>query len=220
MVKDQNGIAHIAAAVVIGFVLVGGGVTTVAADSSKPGDALYSVDRGVEKVRLAATLGESDKAQKRHDMAKERLQELEQLQAEGADPERIQEAADEYGASISEAAQSLADAAKDGDKHDELANVVEKATSVHLDTLATVHEKVPEEAKDSIERAMSESEQGAEKSLQALNGSMPEEVRNRAEDRIEESRRNRGGPESLPPEAEENMPADAGSGRDRDQRAR
>lgn len=48
--------------------------------------------------------------------------------------------------------------------------LVEKATSIHLEVLAKVYEKAPEQAKSAIEKAMEVSVRGHEKAVQTLKG--------------------------------------------------
>lgn len=74
-----------AAAVVLGIfiasILVGG--LNVAARETKPGDTLYIVKLAGEKLGLAFTLGEGEKAKKKIEFAQRRLTELEELANSG-----------------------------------------------------------------------------------------------------------------------------------------
>ena len=54
----------------------------VAANPSKPGDALYSIDRGAETVQLAFALTDGSKKNVHATLATERLSELQALYAE------------------------------------------------------------------------------------------------------------------------------------------
>ena len=79
-----------------------------------------------------------------------------------------------FGEEISEIAQGLG---KDTTTIEEL---VARATSIHLEVLAEVYKKVPEQAKPAIERAMASSVRGHEKAVEALEetgalGDIPEE---------------------------------------------
>jgi len=69
-----------------------------------------------------------------------------------------------FGEEISEIAQGLG---KDTTTVEEL---VARATSIHLEVLAEVYEKVPEQAKPAIERAMASSVRGHERAVEALKG--------------------------------------------------
>lgn len=95
-----------------------------------------------------------------------------------------------FGSEISQIARGL------GKDTTTVEQLVAKATSRHLDMLAEVYEKVPEQAKPAIERAMNESARGREAAVEALkekgaledvseevpesvSGKIPEEVRER-----------------------------------------
>jgi hypothetical protein len=63
------------------IIVLGGAGTVAAADDSKPGDALYAVDRAAESVRLALT-PQSEKASVQLAFADERLTELDEIISE------------------------------------------------------------------------------------------------------------------------------------------
>ncbi len=101
--------------------------------------------------------------------------------AEGNEVEEVEEALQElerlnkFGEEISQIAQGL------GKDTTTVEQLVAKATSIHLQVLAEVYEKVPEQAKPAIERAMSASVRGREKAVEALQekgalGEIPEEA--------------------------------------------
>lgn len=91
-----------------------------------------------------------------------------EAEADEDDSEGVVDAVDEldklfnFGAEISEIAQGLG---KDTTTVEEL---VARATSIHLEVLAIVYEKVPEQAKPAIERAMGVSIRGHERAVEAL----------------------------------------------------
>lgn len=60
-------------------ILAATGGTVIAANSSKPGDLLYSIDRAAEQVRLALSFTDSMKEAAYRSMATERLQEIKSL---------------------------------------------------------------------------------------------------------------------------------------------
>ncbi|HEU4830755.1 MAG TPA: DUF5667 domain-containing protein [Candidatus Saccharimonadales bacterium] len=191
--------------VIISAIFVSGMATVAfASNGSKPGDALYNVDKASEFVREIFVFGDEANIKFKLAQATERLEELEALRNDNASQDRVNIAADNYGAAISEAASRLAEIAQNGGDIDEaLASLVAEATAIHLDTLAKVYENVPEQAKDSIERAMANSEQGIEKSLEALNGSVSEEKRQQVEEKVQNSKELRGQPEDLPTSQQE-----------------
>ncbi len=121
--------------------------------------------------------------------------------AEENKPEKAEEAAQEFedryrfGEEISQTAQ------KTGKDITALEELVGKATSLHLEVLADVYERVPEQAKPAIEKAMETSLRGHERAVQSLqqkdalgevpeeiplSEQIPEEVRNRIQERMQE----------------------------------
>ena len=101
--------------------------------------------------------------------------------AEEGETAEVEEALEEFerlnkfGEEISEIAQGL------GKDTTTVEQLVAKATSIHLKVLAEVYEKVPEQAKEAIERAMSVSVRGHERAVEALKekgalGEIPEEA--------------------------------------------
>ncbi len=82
MKLNQKGIAHlIVIGLFVGTFVTGTGVA-VASNSSKPGDALYSIDRGSENIQLALALTSGQKNRARKAIAEERLKEIRALLAE------------------------------------------------------------------------------------------------------------------------------------------
>lgn len=199
MKLNENGSVGLIIIAAVSAVFIGGTATVFAADGSKPGDALYSIDLASESVREVFIFGDEAKTKFKFAQATERLEELEALRNDNASQDRLDEAADNYGAAIGEAANRLAEIAKSGgDINEALASLVTEATSVHLDILAKVYENVPEQAKPSIEKAMASSEEGTEKSLEALNGSVSEQKQQQVEEMVQNSKVLRGQPEDLP----------------------
>lgn len=73
------------AAIIIAVVLLGSTGTAIAADQSKPGDALFGLDQVLENVRLKLTLSDTAKADLAVEIAQERAEELNQLKQEEGD---------------------------------------------------------------------------------------------------------------------------------------
>ena len=186
--KNQQGFVPIAVLAILAVVGVGGTGTVIASQGSVPGDGLYPVKILTENVRLATAFDEESKAETQLAIAEEKLKEIEKLQERGIeDEERIGEAADRYGDMISQAAGNVASAAQSGEGFDEaLAELVAKATSIHLTVLAEVYEKVPDQAKPAIERAMQESTRGQEEALRGVSNGRRQEIEQEVEQRREE----------------------------------
>jgi len=107
--------------------------------------------------------------------------------------EAIEEFENQYkfGEEISEIAKGL------GKDTTTVEQLVGKATSIHLEILADVYEKVPEQAKSAIEKAMEVSVKGHEKAVEALKDKgaldevpeetpMPERVPEKVQERVRE----------------------------------
>lgn len=198
---NETGAAELVIVGVIAAVLVGSTAVVVASGGSKPGDALYSIDRASESVRGAFVFGDEAKVDFKFAQATERLEELEALRNDNAPQARIDAAVNDYGVAISEAANRLAELAQtQSNAAEALVSLVAEATNVHLDILAKVYQESPEQAKTSIEKAMTSSEQGTERSLEVLGGSVAEEKRRQAEERVKASKELRGSPSGSPAE--------------------
>lgn len=147
-----------------------------------PDSPFYFLDTWGEGIGRFFAFGAEAKAAKQAQHAEERLAEA-QVMADEGKSEEAEEAVDRYGQLINGAAANLAAAAQaGGDVDAALADLVTKATSIHLVVLAEVYEKVPEQAKPAIERAMTQSVQGQEAALNALSGTQQEEVLERTQE--------------------------------------
>lgn len=164
-----------------------------------PDSPLYFLDTLGDNFGLALAFGPEAKARKAAEIAGEKAAEVRAM-AEAGKPEAAGVAADRYGSMVSTAASNLAAAARTGDIDAALAEVVARATSVHLDVLSGVLDQVPEQAKGAIERAMQAGQRGADEALGALEGTdrgIPADV----QERIQRFRETRGAPEGFgPPE--------------------
>ena len=117
--------------------------------------------------------------------------------AEEGDTEEVEEAIEEFenqhkfGEEISQIAQGL------GKDITTVEQLVGRATAIHLEILAEVYERVPEQAKPAIEKAMETSVKGHEKAVESLQEkgaldevsaetSMPEQIPAEVKGRIKE----------------------------------
>jgi hypothetical protein len=134
--------------------------------------------------------------------------------------EEVEEALDDaeklsrFGEEISEIARGL------GENTTTVEELTAKANSVHLDVLTRIYEKVPEQAKPAIERALSNAIRNRERVIEALKnkgalGDIPEEapeleriqekVLERIRERVQENIQ-QGGVESTPEQLQEKVP--------------
>lgn len=95
-VNEQGFAPLILIAAIAGTLVVGTG-TVIASNTSKPGDVLYSIDRGAETAQFALALTDGRKKELHATFATERLTELEALYAEEElDSEGVADAQDNY----------------------------------------------------------------------------------------------------------------------------
>lgn len=94
---NEQGIAPLIVIAAIAGTLVVGTGTVVASNTSKPGDVLYSIDRGAEIAQLSLALTDGRKKELHATFATERLTELQALYAEEElDTEGVADAQDNY----------------------------------------------------------------------------------------------------------------------------
>ncbi|MBI4257972.1 MAG: hypothetical protein HY619_03360 [Thaumarchaeota archaeon] len=148
-------------------------VDSTIGDSISPSHPLYGVERVGENIKLSVTTSEVGKAKARIAMASERIDEA-VVEAQLGNAQYVEELTDEYGAEISSLAENLR-AAKFGELEgvtfkDQLKMLVEKATSIGPTVLEGLLERddLPQQAKDSIGKAIEKSKTGAQEALKAL----------------------------------------------------
>jgi len=117
------------------------------------------------EINLAAMEGRLNRAK-----AKAEENNIDEVEAALAEVEELRQ----FGEEISQIAQGLGEGTTTVDE------LVARATSIHLEILALVYEKVPDQAKEAVEWAMGESVRGYERAVEALEetgalGDIPEE---------------------------------------------
>jgi hypothetical protein len=127
------------------------GGAAYAANASSPGDFLHGLDLAMEKTQLNLAPDTWSKVQLRLEFAKERLEEAQETFSENNAADGL-EALDEYGTEISSIAQLVGSA--DGADQEALALLLETARGVHVNILTNLLDTVPEQAKESIQKAM------------------------------------------------------------------
>ena len=145
-----------------------------------PDSPFYFLETIAEAIGTFFTFGDLKKAERYATLAAERLAEAQAVVEKGK-PELVEKTLQRYEKQLNN---SIARAKKAQAKNQNTEQVmlrVGKATSKHLEVLAEVYEKVPEEAKPAIENAMKASVKGHKKAVEALKaqdalGEVPEEV--------------------------------------------
>ncbi len=132
----------------------------------KPGQFLYFFDTTFEKVGLFFTFGSENKAKKALEYADERLAEAKESANEN-NPKAVEKAMAGYKEEISLATEK-SKGLKDQNKAEELLNIVSENTARHQEILASVLEKVPEEAKQAIRSAIEVSKKGQEEAVKQI----------------------------------------------------
>ncbi len=140
-----------------------------------PDSFFYGLDRAFERISLALTFNKAAKAEKRLQIASERLAELKAMTDKGK-PEYSDDLANEYDNNIKEANEIATTAMLLREDKSKLAELIALATSKHLSVLDRVKEKVPEQAKEFIIKAKEASMNGQENALRALSEDKPEKA--------------------------------------------
>ena len=142
----------VAAGLVAVIVLVlGAGSAIAASDDALPGDALYGLKRAVERISLAMHRDSAERAALHLRFAQRRLDEIQLLVAAGENPSGTVDAFDsELNAAEQDAEQAIA---LGGDAEALLAHV-QAMIDKHLLVLGPLLDKVPEQARNSIQRAI------------------------------------------------------------------
>ncbi len=161
----------IIAAIVLVISAAGGG-TAYAAQGSLPGDTLYPVKLGTERMALAFPGNAVSKAEQALGHAENRVQEFVDLSDRGR-PEHLDLAAEKYDEAMARAVARMNATGENGQAAADVSELVAEATSGHLDVLDTVYDQVPDDAKQAIEKARGVSLQGHTSALAALAGHEP-----------------------------------------------
>jgi cellobiose-specific phosphotransferase system component IIA len=136
-----------------------------------------------EAIGTFFTFGDLKKAERYAALAAERLSEA-RVMAERGKSELAEKTLERYEMQLEKSMAMVEKAQSKGQSTEKVMEVlvkVGKATSVHLEVLAEVYEKVPEQAKPAIENAMKASIKGHEKAVEVLKaqnalGDVPEEA--------------------------------------------
>ncbi len=124
-----------------------------------PDSPLYRLDKAIERISLAITFNKAEKADKRLQIASERLAELKEMTLKGK-TEYSDNLADEYSDNIRVANEIAAAVSKED--RSKFYQLIELTTSKHLLVLDQLHENAPVQAKSAIEKAKNASIKGQE----------------------------------------------------------
>jgi len=166
-----------------------------------PDSPLYFLDTWGENIGLALTRGPEAKVRKQIAISQEKLAEAEQMGKEGK-AKAAEIAADRYGEMVNAAAAGVAFAAQSEEGFaGALGELLVTTISISQNVLAGIYEKVPEQAKAAIQRAMQVSIQGMERAMEAVSNTKREQVQEQVEQNLQKAR------ESAPAEVQQYIPA-------------
>jgi hypothetical protein len=171
---------------IVSFLVLSFGIQILAQEADLPSPGLtpdnpfYFLETILEKIITFFTFGDLKKAERYVALAAERLAEVQSVVNKGK-PEFAEKTLERYEILLKNSITRAEQAQAEGKNTEEVMAKVGKATSIHLEVLAEVYEKVPEQAKSAIENAMKVSVKGHEQAVEALKlqdalGDVPEEV--------------------------------------------
>lgn len=139
-----------------------------------PDEPLYLAKRKAEDIGIDVALTLDEKAKLQLSAAERRVEEARRM-VEAGKPNLAREVAEDYEDQLSKA-MSYGETIAELAKKREFETLVAEATFIHIDVLSEVMEKVPEQAKPAIGRAINTSKRGHEKSLERIGNIDPIEA--------------------------------------------
>ena len=134
-----------------------------------PDSPFYFLERISEEIGTFFTFGDLKKAERYAALATERVAEARAVVEKGK-PEAAEKALKRYRYQLEKALVQAEKAKVKGKNIEKVTEIVAKATSKHLTVLERVLEKVPEQAKEAITKALENSKNGHITALKALAG--------------------------------------------------
>ena len=170
------------------FIFAGGAVFAQTDGFEDPGmlpdHPLYFMKRGVESVGTFFRFSDEAKADRYLGLAEKRISEANALTEKG-NSELVERTLERYQEQMNKGIERAERAKERGRDMDEVLERVSEATVKHQEVLTGVYEKVPEEDREGIQRAMEASEEGGRRAL----NSVSEEKREEARERVNQKRR-------------------------------
>lgn len=178
---------------IVAMFLLAGIAQAQANDLPKPGmlpdSSFYFLKSWKEGIGTFFAFGDLKKAERFLNLSEVRLAEAEALTDKGKS-EMTQRATERYQKQLNFALAKAEEAKAKGLDADEVLAKVSEATLKHQTVLAEVYEKVPEQAKSAIERAMEAGMRGHEEAIQALSGQKQKEMKLKTEQKKQEAEQN------------------------------
>jgi len=148
-----------------------------------PDHPLYFLKSWSEGIGNLFTFGEENKAERFLNLSEKRIAEANALFEKG-NLEVAEKTLQKYEEQLEKSLERSQRAKEKGINIDQLSERVSEATLKHQDVLLDNYEKVPEEARQGIERAMEGSRRGHERALEAVS----EERREEAKERVKQQK--------------------------------
>jgi serine protease AprX len=140
-----------------------------------PDSWLYGFKKFFENVDMFLTFDEVERAEKYVQYAELRLVETKEMIEKGK-PEFVDDLLNEYEVNLEKGNKISKHAHQTGKNIEKLTELIAVTTSVHIDVLEDVLQKVPEQAKPAIEKAIGFSKKGNEEALDVLEKVKPEKA--------------------------------------------
>lgn len=138
-----------------------------------PDSWLYGLDKAFERIQLLLTFDRASKAKLHLQFASERLAEANEMVRRGK-PEFVQSLMKEHETEINETENEVKGLRAIGRNITLLVEHVSNVTYKHILVLEEVLERVPEQAKPAIEKAIDVSKKGHETAIEKLSEDLPE----------------------------------------------
>lgn len=183
---NQHGIAPVVILAILGVVGIGGFGTAVVSDSARPGDTLYPIDQTVESIQ--GLLATSPKAQAKLEakFSTERLDEAESLTISNGQSKHIEDALARFEKHLTHAAGKAAQAKSQSNNVDDIQEIITNNALRHQDKMLGVYDRVPEQAKPAIEKAIEMSQKGYSTALEAVSKTKKQELMDKHEAKMAE----------------------------------
>jgi hypothetical protein len=152
-----------------------------------PDNPFYFLKSWSEGIGTFFTFDEVRKAERFLDLSEKRLAEAKALVEKGS-MDHATRAIERYEEQLEQAMQRAESGKEKGMDTDEVLERISERTLKHQEVLADVYERVPEEAREGIKRAMENSMREHEEALQAISEEKREEAMERMETKREEAR--------------------------------
>ncbi len=176
--------------VLLGAFLLSGVVQGETNDLPDPGilpdHPLYFLKNWGESIGTFFTFGDINEAERYLFLAERRIAEAKSLIDKGK-PEITERALERHREQLNRAIGKAEEAKQKGINADDILAKISQATLRHQAVLIEIYEKVPEQARPAIERAMEQSMKGHEESLEAISEQKREQIREEVETERQET---------------------------------